>query len=96
MRMLRLVFKNQLVNVWFWLLFFSFGDVGGNAIQGDLTFLIAGYMIVIAFVAAVLGKFNCLEQRVSEISQDARIAPNGHAGGRTAAVTFSFVLNLKF
>lgn len=43
----------------------SFGDVGGAAISGDVTFLAAGYMIVIVFVCIVLGKFNRVEQRVS-------------------------------
>lgn len=42
----------------------SFGDVGGDAISGDVRFLAAGYMIVIVFVCIVLGKFNRVEQRV--------------------------------
>ncbi|XP_046328844.2 protein patched homolog 1-like isoform X1 [Haliotis rufescens] len=42
----------------------SFSDEGGSAIQGDATLLSAGYIILIIFVIAVLGRFNMVEQRI--------------------------------
>ncbi|CAH1243988.1 NPC1 [Branchiostoma lanceolatum] len=42
----------------------SFGDEGGGAIQSDLTLLSAGYALIIGYVAMVLGKFNCIEQKI--------------------------------
>ncbi|XP_067679237.1 patched domain-containing protein 3-like [Haliotis asinina] len=42
----------------------SFSDEGGNAIQGDVTLLSAGYFILIIFVITVLGRFNLVEQRI--------------------------------
>lgn len=44
--------------------FFSFSDEAGGAIRGDIAFLSAGYVIVIVYITIMLGKFNCLEQRV--------------------------------
>ncbi|TRY77454.1 hypothetical protein TCAL_08010 [Tigriopus californicus] len=41
----------------------SFGDVLGGSIGGDVNMLALGYLIVILYVMAMLGKFNSVEQR---------------------------------
>lgn len=42
----------------------SFGDVGVSAIFGDGKILLLGYLIVINYVYIMLGRFNCVEQRI--------------------------------
>ena len=42
----------------------SFTDVGVGAILGDSQILFLSYMIVINYVYIMLGRFNCVEQRV--------------------------------
>ena len=42
----------------------SFTDVGVGAIFGDSQVLFLGYMIVINYVYIMLGRFNCVEQRI--------------------------------
>lgn len=44
----------------------SFGDEIGASIFGDVYLLSAGYFIIIIYVALVLGRFNCIEMRVSK------------------------------
>jgi len=46
-------------------IYYSFSDEAGNAITGDVSLLSAGYVLVIVYITIMLGKFNCLEQRVS-------------------------------
>ena len=41
-------------------------DEGGSAIQKDLILFIGGYILLIIFVAVVLGQFNLVYHRVSE------------------------------
>ena len=41
----------------------SFGDIAGSTILGDLKGLVIGYMLLIAYVQIMLGRFNCVEQR---------------------------------
>ena len=43
----------------------SFGDEVGSSILGDVAFLSAGYILIILYVALILGRFNCIEMRVS-------------------------------
>ncbi|XP_067946636.1 patched domain-containing protein 3-like [Watersipora subatra] len=42
----------------------SFGDEVGSSILGDVAFLSAGYILIILYVALILGRFNCIEMRV--------------------------------
>ena len=42
----------------------SFGDIGGKTILGDVAQLGIGYLIVFVYVMVMLGRFNCVEQRV--------------------------------
>ena len=46
-------------------IYYSFSDEAGDAITGDISLLSAGYVLVIIYITIMLGKFNCLEQRVS-------------------------------
>jgi len=46
-------------------LFHSFSDKAGDAISGDVVLLSTGYMLVIAFVVVILGRFNMIEFGVS-------------------------------
>jgi hypothetical protein len=46
-------------------IYYSFSDEAGDAISGDVSLLSAGYVLVIVYITIMLGKFNCLEQRVS-------------------------------
>ncbi|XP_075245767.1 patched domain-containing protein 3-like isoform X2 [Convolutriloba macropyga] len=39
-------------------------DIGSGAVEDDIPFLFAGYALVIIFLFATLGKFNCHEQKV--------------------------------
>lgn len=43
---------------------FSFGEISGNTISGDVLFLIAGNAILFIYVTMMLGRFNLVEQRV--------------------------------
>ena len=43
-----------------------FSDEGGGAILDDINILSAGYIILILFVVFVIGKCNCVQQRVSD------------------------------
>ena len=42
----------------------SFGDIGGGAITGDLSFLFVGYALVIVYLALALGKFSFIDQKI--------------------------------
>lgn len=46
---------------------FSFGDISGATILGDVRLLTAGVIVVFMYVQLMLGKFNMVEQRVSPI-----------------------------
>ena len=50
---------------WFLCVCGSFSDEAGGAIKSDVVSLSIGYFIVILFVMIVLGRFNCMEQKVS-------------------------------
>ncbi|KXJ16057.1 patched domain-containing protein 3 [Exaiptasia diaphana] len=43
---------------------YSFRDDAGSAISGDVTFLSAGYMLIIAYVAFMLGNLTRLRQKI--------------------------------
>ncbi|XP_077981544.1 patched domain-containing protein 3-like [Glandiceps talaboti] len=42
---------------------FSFREESGKSIQGDITFLSAGYMLIIVYIAIMLGKFTMIEHK---------------------------------
>lgn len=53
-------------NDWFIIVVvFSFGDISGATILGDVRLLTAGVIVVFMYVQLMLGKFNMVEQRVS-------------------------------
>ena len=41
----------------------SFGDIAGSTILGDITFFVAGYIMMFTYVQIMLGKFSCVEHR---------------------------------
>ena len=45
----------------------SFGDIASSTIWGDVSYLILGFSIVFLYVNVMLGKFNVVEQRVSQL-----------------------------
>ncbi|XP_070562444.1 patched domain-containing protein 3-like isoform X2 [Ptychodera flava] len=42
---------------------FGFGEESSKSIQGDVSLLSAGYMLIIAYVAIMLGRFTVIEQK---------------------------------
>ena len=44
----------------------SFGDVSTQTIWSDVNYLVISFILVYIFVQVMLGKFNRVEQRVSE------------------------------
>ena len=47
----------------------SFEDIASETIYGDVSMLTIGFSIVYAYVIVMLGKFNCIEARVRNFSQ---------------------------
>ena len=41
----------------------SFGDIAGSTILGDISFFVAGYILMFTYVQVMLGKFSCVENR---------------------------------
>ena len=42
----------------------SFGDIAGDTILGDIGFFAIGYIMMFLYASYMLGKFNCVEQRI--------------------------------
>ena len=74
----------------YYYLYCSFSEESGQTIDGDLTLLAAGYILIIVYVIAAMSKFTMIEHKVRDCTHPTPTHPTQPTPAHTHTMTWHF------